>query len=120
MWLINPKSMWKKVALETINGFGGEHKFCFVTISDTQFKIDVYDAHAPNVVLMFQNKADDQEKVKDAIGPKVHEECLMKVDVALNIVVLQCRKFCSQRYKCTQQYLEVVTSFTVPHDKATN
>jgi hypothetical protein len=27
-------------------------------------KVDVCEAHAPNVVLMFQNEAVDQEKVK--------------------------------------------------------
>jgi hypothetical protein len=35
-------------------------------------KVDVCEAHAPNVVLMFQNKAVDQEKVKDAIANNVN------------------------------------------------
>jgi len=35
-------------------------------------KVDVCEAHVPNVVLMFQNKASDQEKVKDAIANNVN------------------------------------------------
>jgi hypothetical protein len=35
------------------------------TGSPQNFKVDVCEAHALNVVLMFQNKAADQEKVKD-------------------------------------------------------
>ena len=34
-------------------------------------KVDICEAHASNVVLMFQNEAADQEKVKDAIANDV-------------------------------------------------
>jgi hypothetical protein len=42
------------------------------TGSPQNFKVDVCEAHALNVVLMFQNKAADQEKVKDAIANDVN------------------------------------------------
>jgi hypothetical protein len=35
------------------------------------------------------------------LGPKVHEECFLRVDVALYIAILYCRKFCRQRSKYT-------------------
>jgi hypothetical protein len=61
----------KKVASVTITSFGRKHKFHFATISDTWFKIDVCEAHAPIVVLMFQNEMANQEKVKDMIGTSI-------------------------------------------------
>jgi hypothetical protein len=42
------------------------------TGSPQNFKVDVCEAHALNVVLMFQNKAADQEKVKDAIANDIN------------------------------------------------
>jgi hypothetical protein len=36
--------------------------------SPQNFKVDVCEAHALNVVLMFKNKAVDQEKVKDVVN----------------------------------------------------
>jgi hypothetical protein len=38
------------------------------TGSPQNFKVDVCEVHALNVVLMFQNKAADQEKVKDVVN----------------------------------------------------
>jgi hypothetical protein len=38
------------------------------TGSPQNFKVDVCEAHVLNVVLMFQNKATDQEKVKDVVN----------------------------------------------------
>jgi hypothetical protein len=40
--------------------------------SPQNFKVDVCEANALNVVLTFQNKAADQEKVKDAIANDVN------------------------------------------------
>jgi hypothetical protein len=41
-------------------------------LKTSKFKVDVCEAHALNVVLMFQNKAADQEKVKDAVANDVN------------------------------------------------
>jgi hypothetical protein len=42
------------------------------TKSPQNFKVDVCEAHALNVVLMFQNKATDQEKMKDVVANNVN------------------------------------------------
>jgi hypothetical protein len=38
------------------------------TGSPQNFKVDVCEEHVLNVVLMFQNKATNQEKVKDVVN----------------------------------------------------
>jgi hypothetical protein len=55
------------VASRTVNGIGGEHKFHFEEIPDKWFKVDVLNAHFPNVALMFQNEDADQMLVKDVL-----------------------------------------------------
>jgi hypothetical protein len=67
-WFINPRSYRQKVATGTISGFGGEHKFYFIPIPKTWFKVDVRVALVGDVALMFPNEDAEQMKVKDAIG----------------------------------------------------
>jgi hypothetical protein len=38
---MNPRSYRKKVATDTISGFGRKHKFHFTPIPETWFKVDV-------------------------------------------------------------------------------
>jgi len=66
--LMNPRSIWQKVATGKISGLGGEHKFHFLTIPEKWFKVDISEAHTPHVNLMFANEDADQKKVKDAVG----------------------------------------------------
>jgi hypothetical protein len=65
---MNPRSHRQKVAVGSVSGFGGEHKFHGTTIPDSWFKIDVREALMHEVALMFPNEVAEQEKVKDVVG----------------------------------------------------
>jgi hypothetical protein len=71
VWLMNPRSVWQKVAFGRVRGFSGEHRFHFLEIPDGWMKVNVQEELAPNVVLMMENRDAEQEKVKDAIGSSV-------------------------------------------------
>jgi hypothetical protein len=66
--LMNPRSVRQKVATGRISGFGGAHKFHCMTIPENWFKVDIIEAHAPHVSLMFENEDAEQRKVKDTVG----------------------------------------------------
>jgi hypothetical protein len=68
---MNPRSVRQKAASGTVSGISGEHKFHFMDILDGWIKVDVHEALAPNVQLMMENRDDEQEKVKDAVGSLV-------------------------------------------------
>jgi hypothetical protein len=63
VWLMNPRSYKQKVATNIISGFGGEHKFHFIPISKTWFKVDVRVALVGDVALMFPNEDAEQMKL---------------------------------------------------------
>ena len=68
VWLINPRRYRQKVATGTISNFGGKHKFHFIPILETWFKVDVCVALVGDVAFMFPNEDTDQMKVKDVVG----------------------------------------------------
>jgi hypothetical protein len=68
VWLMNPRSYKQKAAIDTISDFGGEHKFHFIPIPETWFKVDVRVALVGDVALMFPNEDAEQMKVKDVVG----------------------------------------------------
>ena len=59
VWLMNPRSKRQKVALGSVSGFPGKHKFHFKDILEGRLRVDVQDVLAPGVALMFPN--DDTE-----------------------------------------------------------
>jgi hypothetical protein len=53
VWLMNPRSYRQEVATGTISGLGREHKFYFIPIPETWFKVDVRVVLVGDVALMF-------------------------------------------------------------------
>ena len=51
-----------------INGFLGKHKFHFLDISETWFKVDVQEILQKEVPLMFPYDANDQNVIDDVRG----------------------------------------------------
>jgi hypothetical protein len=68
VWLTNPRSHRRKVAVDSVSGIGGQQKFHGATIPESWFKIDVREALMLEVPLIFPNEVAEQDKVKDAVG----------------------------------------------------
>jgi hypothetical protein len=71
VWLMNPRSVRQKVALGTVSGISGQHRFHFMEIPVGWMKVDITEVLASNVMLMMENRDAEQEKVKDAVGSSV-------------------------------------------------
>jgi len=68
VFLLNPKNAKQSIASGVINGVGRQHKFHFVTIPKSCYRVDVKEAIWPQVSLMFPNLDDKMTKVKDIVG----------------------------------------------------
>jgi hypothetical protein len=68
VWLMNPRNQKHKVAAGVISGISRIDKFHDSTFSESWFKVDVKEALAPNVPLMYPHDASDQNVVNDAVG----------------------------------------------------
>ena len=76
---MNPRSVRQKVASGTISGISREYKFHFRDIPEKWFKVDVREAHYPNVPLMFPYEDADQLVMKDVLnGNTIWDGRLMK------------------------------------------
>ena len=68
---MNPRSVRTKVALGTVSGISGEHKWHGSDIPDGWFRVEVNEAFHPNTPLMVENRAAEQEKIRDVVGGNV-------------------------------------------------
>ena len=68
MWLMNPRAVRQKLAVGCISGLPGKHKFHFMDIPETWFKVDVLEILHLEVQLMFDNDDDEQVNIEDAKG----------------------------------------------------
>ena len=68
VWLMNPRAVRQKLAVGRIIGFPGKHKFHFMDIPESWFKVDVLEILHLGVQLMFGNDNNDQVNIEDAKG----------------------------------------------------
>jgi hypothetical protein len=65
---MNPRRTTQKVAVGTINGLPGRHKFHFRDIPENWIKVDVREALHPKTALMYPSDDADQNIVADTVG----------------------------------------------------
>ena len=65
---MNPRAVRQKVAVGKISGLPGKHKFHFIDIPETWFKVDVREILQKGVALMFPFDANDQNVIDDVRG----------------------------------------------------
>jgi len=79
VFLMNPRAWRHKVAVGSVSGLYGSHKFHGAEIPSSWLKVDIHEALLPEVALMFPSAAVDMPLIEHATeSPTIWDQKYVK------------------------------------------